>query len=151
MIPTAAYSLYLGSGLFELTKGNAWQVDALVASGILIAAGVTWWLWYRYEWGSLIPDAMEVVAAVTVPHIALSPIWNVSGHVIIALTPALFLTIVDRRFWPALAIPLVMFPNRVYLDAHTWAQSIGGFLIATAVILGVRHLQVAQSSVSKTV
>lgn len=143
--PTAAYSLYAGSGLFELTKGNAWQVDALVASGLIIAAGVSWWLWHRYGWGSLIPDAMEVLVAVTVPYILLSPFWNVSGHVILALMPALFLTLVDRRFWPALAIPLVMVPNRVYLDAHTWAQSVGGLLIAVTVVLMVRQFQVEAS------
>lgn len=141
LIPTGVYSLYVESGLFELTKGNAWQVDALVASGLLIAASVSWWLWHRYEWGSLVPDAMEVLAAITVPYIALSPFWNVSGHVIIALMPTLFLTLVDRRFWPTLAIPLVMVPNRVYLDAHTWAQSVGGLLIAVAVVLGVRQFQ----------
>lgn len=151
LIPTGAYSLYVGSGLFELTKGNAWQGDALVASGPLIATGLTWLLWHRYEWGALVPDAMEVLAAITVPYIAISPFWNVSGQVIIALMPALFLTLVDRRFWPALAIPLVTVPNRVYLDALTWAQSVVGLFIAVAVVLVARQHQVAPSPVSKTV
>lgn len=129
-----------------MTRGNAWQVDALVASGLLVAAGVSWWLWRRYEWGSLVPDAMVALAAVTLPYIALSPFWNVSGHVIMALMPALFLTLVDRRFWPLLAVPVSMVPNRVFLSAHTWAQSIGGFLIAAAVVVGVRVLQTAGRS-----
>ena len=141
LVPTGAYLLYTGSGALTITKGNAWQVDALVASGLLIAAGVTWWLWRRYGWGRLVPDAMETLAAVTVPYIALSPVWNVSGHVIIALMPALYLTLVDRRFWPSLAIPVAMVPNRVYLDAHTWAQSVGGFLIAAVVVLVLWEFQ----------
>jgi len=150
LTPTALYALYSGAELVALTKGNAWQVDALVASGLLVVAGVTWWLWHRFEWGALVPDAMEVLAAITVPYIALSPFWNVSGHVIIALMPALFLTLVERRFWPTLVVPLVMIPNRVYLDAHTWAQSIGGFLIGVAVVLTVRQRQVASSPGSGT-
>jgi membrane-associated phospholipid phosphatase len=135
LIPTVAYMSITGKGIMETTKGNAWQVDALVASGIMIAAGTTWYLWHRFDWGALVPVGMEALAAVTIPYIALSPVWNVSGHVIIALMPTLFLTLVDRRFWPSLAIPVVMVPNRIYLDAHTWAQSIGGFLIAAVIVI----------------
>ena len=141
LLPTAAYVLGTGSDAITLTEGNAWQVDALVGGGVLIAAGVTWWLWRRRRWGSIVPRAMEALAAVTLPYLALSPFWNVSGHVIVTLMPALYLTLVDRRFWPSLAIPLVMVPNRVYLSAHTWAQSVGGFLLATAVVLAVFRLQ----------
>lgn len=146
LAPTGAYMLATGSDAFTLTKGNAWQVDALVASGLLIAAGVTWWLWHRYGWGSLVPHAMETLAAVTIPYIALSPFWNVSGHVIIALMPALYLTLVDHRFWPSLAIPVAMVPNRIYLGAHTWAQSVGGFLIAAVVVLAIRELRTRDTS-----
>jgi membrane-associated phospholipid phosphatase len=148
LIPTGTYWLYVGSGLFELTKGNAWQVDALVASGLFVAAGLTWWLWRRYEWGPLVPEAMEILAAVTVPYAALSPVWNVSGHVLIALVPALYLTLVDRRFWPLLSVPVLMVPNRVYLSAHTWAQSVGGFLIAGAVVLSVHRLRARRDTVA---
>ncbi|WP_227353796.1 phosphoesterase [Haladaptatus salinisoli] len=146
LVPTAAYMLVTGTGPMETMEGNAWQVDALVASGVLISAGVTWYLWRRFEWGALVPGAMQALAAVTVPYMALSPFWNVSGHVIIALMPTLYLTLVARKFWPSLAIPVVMVPNRIILDAHTWAQTIGGFVIAAVIVVGLYRSRTAGSS-----
>lgn len=145
LLPTAAYFLLTGADPVEATQGNRWEMDALVASGLFIASGITWYLWHRFEWGSIVPGAMLALAAVTVPYIVLSPFWNVSGHVMIALMPTLYLTLVDRKFWPTLAIPVVMVPNRVYLNAHTWAQSVGGFLIAAVVIVGLYRLYTARS------
>lgn len=141
LVPTATYFLATGRGVFEATQGNRWQMDALVAAGLLIASGVTWAAWRRHEWGSLVPGMMEALAAVTAPYAALSPFWNVSGHVVIALLPTLYLTLVDRRFWPTLLVPLVMVPNRIYLGAHTWAQALGGFVLAAAITVGVYWLQ----------
>lgn len=141
LVPTAAYFAITGANPVQSTMGNSWRMDALVAAGLFIAGVVTWYVWRRFDWGRLVPGMMAVLVAVTVPYIALSPFWNVSGHVIISLMPTLYLTLVDREFWPTLAVPTVMVPNRVFLDAHTWAQSIGGFLIATAIILGLYWLQ----------
>lgn len=140
LTPTAGYMLITGAGVMETTQGNAWQVDALVAGGLFIVAGVAWVVWSHYDWGVLVPDAMRTLAAVTVPYIALSPIWNVSGHVIIALMPTLYLVLVDRDFWPVLAIPVVMVFNRVYLNTHTWAQSIGGFVIAAVIVVSLSRV-----------
>lgn len=137
LLPTVAYFVLTGANPIQATQGNRWQMDALVAIGLFIAAGVTWFLWRRFDWGPVIPTFMEALAAVTIPYLALSPVWNVSGHVMIALTPTLYLALVDRKFWPGLVIPAVMVPNRVFLDAHTWAQSIGGFLIAAIIIIGL--------------
>ncbi|WP_137285232.1 phosphoesterase [Halorussus salinisoli] len=137
LIPTLVYALVTGQGLFEVTKGNVWQVDALVAGGIFFTAGVAWFLWHRYDWGSLVPGYMEALVAATVPYIALSPFWNFSGHVTMALMPTLYLTLVDRKFWPTLAIPVVMIPNRVYLEAHDWSESVVAFLVVSAVVVGV--------------
>lgn len=137
LVPTAAYFLLTGANPIEATQGNRWLMDALVASGLFIASGITWYLWRRFEWGPLVPGAMEAIAAVTIPYIGLSPLWNVSGHVMIALVPTLYLTLVDRKFWPLLVLPVIMVYNRVYLDAHTWAQSVGGFLIAAVIVVGV--------------
>ncbi len=141
LVPTATYFLLSGANPMQATKGNSWQMDALVASGILLVAGITWGLWQRYEWGRLVPKAMLTLAAVTVPYVAISVIWNISGHVILALMPTLYLTLVDEKFWPLLVVPLVMVPNRVFLDAHTWAQSVGGFLLTTAIVVGLYWLQ----------
>jgi len=138
-VPTVIHMLVTGQGPLETTRGNAWQVDALVASGLLIAAGTLWYLWRRYDWGGIVPGALEALVAVTVPYAAASPVWNVSGHVILSLMPTLYLTLVDRRFWPLLAIPVVMVPNRLYLDTHTWDEVVGGFLLAAAVVVWVYY------------
>lgn len=137
LVPSLAYMLVTGQGPMETMSGNAWQVDALVAGGIGVAAAVTWLLWWRYDWGSLVPTYMQTLIVVTVPYIALSPVWNFSGHVTMSLMPVLFLVLVDRKFWPLLLVPLVMVPNRIYVDAHTWAQAIGAFVITGALVVGV--------------
>jgi membrane-associated phospholipid phosphatase len=144
--PTVAYFAVTGADPVQATMGNSWAMDALVASGLFITAGVTWFLWKRFDWGSIVPGAMEALAAVAVPYAVLSPVWNVSGHVIIALMPTLYLTLVDRKFWPLLAVPVVMVPNRIYLGAHTWTQAIGGFLIATVVVMGIYWLRLGGES-----
>ncbi|NHN59399.1 MULTISPECIES: phosphoesterase [Halorussus] len=137
LVPTLAYVLVTGQGLYQVTKGNAWQVDALVAGGVLFTAATTWLVWRRYDWGALVPGYLQALVVATIPYVALSPFWNFSGHVTMALMPTLYLTLVDRRFWPTLAIPVVMVPNRVYLDAHDWPQSVGAFLIIAALVVGV--------------
>jgi membrane-associated phospholipid phosphatase len=141
LTPTAGYFLLLGTNPVQATQGNSWEMDALVASGLFIAAGVIWGLWRHFDWGSLVPGMMQAIAAVTVPYAVLSPVWNVSGHVFFALVPTLYLTLVDRRFWPLLAIPVITIGNRIYLDAHTVAQSVGGFLIGTIVVVGLYWIQ----------
>ena len=135
LLPTLAYMLATGQGPVETMQGNAWQVDFLVAGGMALVAAVLWYLWRRFEWGTVVPGALEAMVAVTVPYAALSPVWNVSGHVIFATMPTLYLVLVDRRFWPLLLVPAVMVPNRIYLDAHTWAQAIGGLLVASSLVV----------------
>jgi membrane-associated phospholipid phosphatase len=137
LAPTAVYMFVTGSGIRETTQGNAWQVDALVASGIFVTATVMWLVWRRYDLGTLVPSAMVVLAAVTVPYAALSPFWNVSGHVTTALMPTLYLTLVDRKYWPLLLIPAVMVPNRLYLGVHTWQQVVGAVVITTFVVVAL--------------
>lgn len=146
LLPTLAYVVVTGQGLYQVTKGNAWQVDALVAGGVLVAMGATWLLWRRYGWGELLPRYAEALALATVPYVLLSPAWNVSGHVVMATAPTLYLALVDRRFGPALAVPAVMVPNRVYLDAHTWTQSVVALLVTVALVAGAFRLQAGRTS-----
>lgn len=141
LVPTLAYAAATGQSLGAVTEGNVWQVDALVAGGVFFTAGASWYLWHRYDWGSLVPGYLEALVAATVPYIALSPFWNFSGHVTMALMPTLYLTLVDRRFWPTLAVPVVMIPNRVYLGAHDWAQCVGAFAVVAAIVAAVFRYQ----------
>ena len=112
-------------------------MDALVAAGLFIGGTATWYLWRHFDWGQFVPGAMVALVAVTVPYSLVSPFWNISGHVIISLMPVLYLVLVARTYWPLLAVPVVMVPNRIFLDAHTWAQSIGAFLVAAAITIGL--------------
>jgi membrane-associated phospholipid phosphatase len=145
LVPTVAYFLVVGGGVVEATKGKSAIMDGLVASGLLIAASLTWVAWRHFDWGPLVRGAMQALAAVTVPYALASPFWDISGHVIISLMPALYLTLVNRRFWPLLVFPVVMIPNRIYLDAHTWEQSIAGFVVAALVVGGVYWVQASGS------
>ncbi|WP_232688785.1 phosphoesterase [Halobacterium zhouii] len=145
LAPTVAYFVNTGASVAASTAGNSFLMDALVAGGIFIASGVTWLLWRRFDWGHLVPGMMVAVAATAVPYVVLSPFWNISGHVIISLTPTLYLALVDRKFWPLLAIPVVMVPNRIVLNAHTWLQAITAFFLAAVIVLGFYWLQTGGS------
>lgn len=151
LVPTVAYFLITGRAVVQATKGSGWAMDGLVAAGLFVAGGGTWYLWRRFEWGDLVPGAMQALVAVTVPYIVLSPFWDVSGHVIVALMPTLYLTLVDRKFWPTLLAPAVMVPNRVYLGAHTWAQTLAGLVIAAAGVVALYWLQTGGSFRSEPV
>jgi membrane-associated phospholipid phosphatase len=137
LLPTAVYVVVTGTGLLAATQGNAWQVDALVAGGFLTTAAVLWVVWRWRDWGDAVPGMMVALAAATVPYIALSPFWNFSGHVTMSLMPTLYLTLVDRRFAPLLLVPVVMVPNRVYVGAHSLAQSAVAFVVIAAVVVAV--------------
>ncbi len=145
LVPTVVYFVAVGANPIQATVGNDWMMDALVAAGLFIAGTGTWTLWRRFDWGQLVPGMMVALVAVTVPYAVLSPFWNISGHVIISLMPTLYVVLVARRYWPILAVPVVMVPNRIFLDAHTWAQSIGGFLVAAALTIGLYWRQTGGS------
>lgn len=141
LLPTAVYMLATGQGIMQTTQGNAWQVDWLVAGGVVVTATVLWILWAHFDWGPMVPKGAVALVAATIPYMIASPFWNMSGHVTMALFPALYLTLVDRKFWPTLVIPVLMVPNRLYLDAHTTAQTVGGFVITAIVVVAVYKLR----------
>ncbi|MFC4357430.1 phosphoesterase [Halobium salinum] len=140
LVPSLAYMLVTGQGPVETMQGNGPQVDTLVAGGIFLAAGATWALWRRFDWGDVVPALVVAYAAVAVPYVVLSPFWNISGHVLLSTTPAAFLVLLDRQYWPTLAVPVVMVPNRPVVGAHTWPQAVGGFLVAATVVVAVYAL-----------
>lgn len=141
LAPTAAYMLATGKGPVETMQGNAAQVDVLVGGGILVATGVTWAVWRRFDWGDVTPHLMATYATMSIPYVTLSLFWNVSGHVLLSFTPALYLTLLDRRYWPTLLVPAVMGPNRLVLGAHQPAQVVGAYLIGLAVVVGAFYVR----------
>lgn len=144
LLPTAAYVVISGKGPMQVTQGNTWQVDALVASGVLVVCVSLWYCWTRFDWGRLVPGGVLALAAVTIPYAAVSSVWNVSGHVIFAVTPTLYLALTDAKFWPLLAVPAVMIPNRVYVEAHTPLQAVCGALLAASIVTAVYAFRVKQ-------
>lgn len=140
-VPTVLYFVLARGSLSKALQGSSWQLDMMVAAGVYVAAGTTWYLWHRFDWGALVPEAMVLLAAVIVPYTVLSPFWDISGHVIIALTPLLYLTLLDRRYWPLLSIPVLMVPNRVMVNAHSWPESVGGFVVAAVITVGLYRLR----------
>ena len=151
LVPSGAYILATGQSAMQVTQGNSWQVDALVASGLFTVAGALWFVWRRYDWGSLVPGGVEALALVTVPYIGLSPVWNISGHVVLSMWGPFYLTLVDRKFWPLMVIPVLMVPDRVIVDAHTWTQSIIAFLLTGLLIGGLYWVQTDGSLESEPV
>lgn len=99
---------------------------------------VVWGVWRAREWGRLVPRYAAAVIAVTVPHLLITPVWNLSSHVLYAALPAGFLLGVDRRFAPLAAVPALMAFARPLAGAHTWAQSFAGLALAAAVLVAVR-------------
>ncbi|ELZ24883.1 hypothetical protein C475_11620 [Halosimplex carlsbadense 2-9-1] len=145
LVPTAAFFVLFRGGLARAVGGSSWRLDEVVATGVLIAAGVTWFVWRRYEWGPVVPGAMVTFATVTVPYALLAPVWDISGHVIYALAPTLYLALVDRRYAPLLVVPVLMVPTRVWVEAHTWAQSVAGFAVAAAITIGLYRVRTRSS------
>ncbi|MFB6140501.1 MAG: phosphoesterase [Halosimplex sp.] len=136
-VPTIAFFLARSGKLAKAFSGSSWRLDMMVASGVFIGAGVTWAVWRRFEWGQLVPGEMLALIAVIPPYAALSPFWDISGHVIFAVVPTLYLALVDRKFLPLVAIPVLMVPMRVFVDAHSLLESVAGFVVAAVITFGL--------------
>jgi hypothetical protein len=116
-----------------------WGPDATGSLGLF--CGILWIRvgWRRFDWGQTVPEVAAVLLVVTVPHLLITPLWDVSSHVLYAVTPAASLTAVDRRFSPLLVIAAGMVVARPLAGAHTWAQSIGGLVLGLVVVGWWRH------------
>ncbi|WP_135362915.1 phosphoesterase [Halosimplex halophilum] len=136
-VPTLAFFALQRGTLSKAFSGSSWQLDMMVASGVVLGAAITWGVWRRYDWGRLVPGGMAALIAVVPPYAALSPFWDISGHVIFALAPTLYLALLDRKFLPLLAIPVVMVPTRVLVNAHSALESVAGFVVAAAIVVAV--------------
>lgn len=136
MVPLFAFLLATGRDAFRLD--NAWYVDLTLGTGLLIAGATAWHLWSRFDWGTETRSAVTALLVTVVPYTALSLVWNVSGHVTFTLVPTLYLTLVDRSYWPLLAVPVLMVPNRPMVGMHTWPQSVAGLVLGLAGVLAAR-------------
>lgn len=138
-----AYAIY-DAGPLLFSPVPPWGSDVLggvgLAVGFLIIGGV----WTLREWGRRLPTFARFLILVTVAHTAIVPFWNISGHVMYTLAPAGFLTTLRRQYAPLLLVPAGMVFSRVLIDAHTWAQSLGGAAVAGAFLAGFAWIRRSQ-------
>jgi hypothetical protein len=109
-----------------------WGPDAVGSAGLAVGVLVIWLGWRLGDWGPLVPEFCLLLVAVTVPHLVVTPLWDVSTHVLYAAVPAGYATLVDRRFAPLAVVALGMVFARPLAGAHTWPQAVGGLVLAAA-------------------
>ena len=121
---------------FVLGFDQQWIEDMFAVAGILVAGVFCSIIWSKYRWGNLLPLAIMVAFYLSAIYLAISKFWNISGHVVYTTAPVTFLTFaIDKRYVLLYAIPLIMVVNRPIVGAHTWSQSICGFILGFLVTL----------------
>jgi hypothetical protein len=122
-----------------------WGPDATGSAGLGVGVAGIWLAWRLRGWGERVPAYAAVLVAATVPHLLVTPFWDVSSHVLYAVVPAGYLTVTDRRFAPLAAVALAMVAARPLAGAHTWAQSVGGLALGAACLVALRRYAPAES------
>jgi hypothetical protein len=136
-----------GPAVFETPP--TWAADATGSLGLGAAFLLIWLVWRLQDWGTLVPEFSLFLVAVTVPHLLITPFWDVSSHVIYALAPAGYLSAVERRFAPLLVVPAGMVFGRPLAGAHTWLESVGGLVLAGAFIGGLLYVRTRHGEETK--
>ncbi|WP_336134718.1 hypothetical protein [Natronomonas amylolytica] len=114
-----------------------WGPDFTGSAGLGVGILLIWFVWRRREWGDHVPAFSLLLVAVTVPHLLITPVWDVSSHVIYAVVPAGYLLVVNARFAPVAVVAVGMVVARPLAGAHTWLQSIAGLLLSVVVLVGL--------------
>lgn len=113
--------------------------DFFASVGLIVGFAAIWTAWRRWAFGPLVPTYCLLLVATSAVHVVVVPVWDISSHVVYAAVPVGYLTTVDRRFAPLAAIPLALVWSRLVLDAHTIGQSVGGVVLAVALVAGVLY------------
>jgi len=128
-----AFAVYQGIPLVVGTLPE-WGPDATGSVGLAVGMGVLWLVWHLREWGDRFSTFAALLVGVTIPHLLITPFWDVSSHVLYAVVPAGYLTAIETRFAPLAVVAVGMVLARPLAGAHTWAQSIGGLLLGVAAL-----------------
>lgn len=112
-----------------------WVSDSLATVGLVIALGAILVAWRSGAWGGLVPGFAGILVAVSVPHLLITPVWDISSHVLYTVVPAGALAWVDRRFVAIVAVPAGMVFARPLAGAHTWPQSIAGLALGVLALV----------------
>lgn len=126
------YKLYFFLGFVKF--GYQWIEDFFAVFALLVACLICLFVWRRSKWGHYIPLAIKVAFVLSVIYAIISRFWNISGHVTYTTAPVVYLMmVIDKRYLLLLTVPLIMVVNRPLVYAHTWLQSICGFILGLAV------------------
>lgn len=131
---SVAFAIYQGVPQVVGTLPE-WGADATGSAGLAVGMLVIWVGWRIWDWGNIMPEYTLLLVGVTIPHLLVTPFWDISSHVLYAMTPAGYLLMVVRRFVPVIFVALGMVAARPLADAHTWLQSIGGLVLALVCLL----------------
>jgi len=134
-----AFAVYRGLPRL-LAAAPAWTTNATGSVGLAVGLLVIRGWWRRADWGPVVPEYALLLVAVTVPHLMITPVWDVSSHVLYAVVPAGFLTLVDRRAAPLVLVALGMVVARPLAGAHTWGESFGGLALGVAALAAYASL-----------
>jgi len=131
VVGTAIYRLYF----VACPSKPQWVEDLFAVAGLATASVLTLVMWSHFGFGDVIPRVTISGLAVAMTFMAISPFWNVSGHV--AFTTLMTgLLVLSNPAWIVLTpLPLIMIFNRVFLKKHTLAESAGGFVLGVAGVL----------------
>jgi hypothetical protein len=113
-----------------------WGTDFTGSAGLGVGILLIWFVWRRRDWGEFVPAFSLLLVGVTVPHLLITPFWDVSSHVVYAVVPAGYLLVVNARFAPLAVIAVGMVFARPLAGAHTWLQSVAGLLLSVVFLLG---------------
>jgi len=73
--------LYTGVPLLLGTVPE-WGPDATGSAGLGVGVLVIWLGWRRWGWGEYVPVFSGLLVGVTVPHLLITPFWDISSHVL---------------------------------------------------------------------
>lgn len=135
-----AFAVYQGLPMLFRTVPS-WGPDFTGSLGLSAGLLVIWSVWRAQDWGALVPEFSLLLVAVTVPHLLVTPFWDVSSHVLYAAVPAGYLALMDRRFGPFLVVPAGMVFSRPLAGAHTWPESVGGLVLAALFLAGFAYFR----------
>lgn len=124
-----AVGLGIYLGVPTLLALPTWGPDATGSGGLAVGITVIWAVWRSLDWGRHVPEFSLLLVAITVPHLAVTPFWDISTHVLYAVVPAGYLLWLDRRLAVLSVVPVVMVVARPLAGAHTWLQSVVGFAL----------------------
>ncbi len=141
LVTIVAYTVAISTySLWHLVRNPStpqWVEDMLAVSGLALATLIGFYAVRKNIYDGLVKLGLLVLAALTVPYAMISVFWNISGHVAYTTAPTLFLTRIDKKFYPLMAVPLLMVVNRPIVGAHSWEESVAGFVLASVVTLYV--------------